>query len=137
MHVFRSVSDMSRAIGWSLVTWAVGVGCYHCVLRAFSIEAPWYTALAVMAFLAVAISLPSTPGFVGPFHLGIFAAVAVVAPETDRDVLRATVLVAHLFQLLPVLVVGCICLYVEDLGLMELGRQGGEAAEEADAPTEN
>ena len=122
MHVFKSAGDMSRAIGWSLVTWGLGTACYDCTLRAFSIDVPWYTAFVIMAFLAVAISLPSTPGFVGPFHVGIVAAVLVVAPETDRDVLKAATLIAHLLQLLPVLVVGCICLYVENLGLMELRR---------------
>lgn len=131
MHVFKSVGDMSKAIGWSLVTWGVGIVCYFCVIQAFAIEAPWYTAVVIMAFLAVAISIPSTPGFLGPFHLGIFVAVLVVAPETDRDVLRATVIIAHLFQLLPVLVVGCLCLYLEGFGLMELGRQGEELEEGA------
>jgi uncharacterized protein (TIRG00374 family) len=122
MHVFKSAGDMSRAIAWSLVTWGLGTACYDCTLRAFNIDVPWYTAFVIMAFLAVFISLPSTPGFVGPFHLGIVAAVLVVAPGTDLDVVKAAALIAHLLQLLPVLVVGCACLYMENLGLMELRR---------------
>lgn len=127
MHVFKSVGDMSRAIGWSLVTWALGTFCYYCVLEAFAIEAPWYTAFIVMAFLAVAISVPSTPGFVGPFHIAIVGAVVVVAPETDRDVAKAAALLAHLINTLPVWITGGICLYTEKLGLLELRRQGEQA----------
>jgi uncharacterized protein (TIRG00374 family) len=129
MHVFRSLGDMSKAIGWSLVTWAVGVFCYYCVLEAFAIEAPWYTAFIVMAFLAVAISMPSAPGFVGVFHAAIVGAVIVVAPETDRDVAKAAAIVAHLINVLPVWITGGICLYTEKLGLLELRRQGTDAAE--------
>lgn len=122
MHVFKSLGDMSRAIGWSLVTWGLGTACYYCILRAFSIEAPWYAAFVVMACLAVAISLPSTPGFLGVFHAGIALAVLIVAPDTDIDVLKAAAIISHLLQLLPVLVVGCVCLYMENLGLLELRR---------------
>lgn len=131
MHVFKSVADMTRSIAWSLVTWGAGTACYYCILRAFSIEAPWYTSFAIMTLLAVLISIPSTPGFFGPFEYGIMAAVVVVAPETNRDVLTTAVLIAHVLQLLPVLLVGCICLYTENLGLTELRR----ASEGAESPT--
>jgi len=139
MHIFKSVGDMSRAIGWSLVTWAIGTFCYYCVLEAFAIEAPWYTAVVIMAFLAVAISIPSTPGFVGPFHIAIVGAVVVVAPETDRDVAKAAALLAHLINTLPVWITGGICLYTEKLGLLELRRQGEQLEEivAAEAPSAN
>lgn len=131
MHVFKSLADMSRSVAWSLVTWGAGTVCYYCILRAFSIEAPWYTSFVIMTFLAVLISIPSTPGFFGPFEYGIMAAVVVVAPETDRDVLATAVIIAHVLQLLPVLLVGCLCLYMENLGLMELRRESEVAADGA------
>lgn len=129
MHVFKSAADMSRAIFWSLVTWGAGTVCYYCILRAFGIVAPWYASFVIMACLAVAISLPSTPGFLGVFHAGIALAVLIVAPETNIDVLKAAVIIAHLLQLFPVLLVGVVCLYMENLGLLEL-RHAGEVAEE-------
>lgn len=130
MHIFRSAADMTRAIGWSLATWGIGTLCYFCVLQAFSIDAPWYTAIVVMAFLAVAISIPSTPGFVGPFHIAIVVALVVVAPETDRDVAKAAALIAHLTNIVPVWITGGACLYTEHLGLLELRRAGEQAEEE-------
>lgn len=130
MHVFKSLGDMTRSVLWSLVTWGAATACYYCILRAFSIEAPWYTSFVIMAFLAVAISIPSTPGFFGPFEAGIMAAVLVVAPETNRDVLTTAVLLAHVLQMLPVLIVGFACLYLEDLGIFEL-RRATEVVEEA------
>jgi len=134
MHVFKSAGDMSLAIGWSLITWAIGTVCYFCVLQAFAIEAPWYTAVVVMACLAIAISVPSTPGFVGLFHIAIVGALMVVAPETDTDVAKAAAITAHLVNVIPVMITGGICLYTEDLGLLELRRQG-EAAEKEPALT--
>lgn len=131
MHVFKSLVDMSCSIAWSLVTWGAGTACYFCILRAFSIEAPWYTSFVIMSLLAVLISIPSTPGFFGPFEYGIMAAVVAVAPETNRDVLATAVIIAHVLQLLPVLLVGCLCLYMENLGLMELRRESEVAADGA------
>lgn len=131
MHVFKSVGDMSRAIAWSLVTWAAGTLCYFCVLQAFGIVGPWYTAVVVMAFLAVAVSIPSTPGFVGPFHAAIVAAVLLVVPDTSQDVAMAAALVAHLLNVLPVWLTGGICLYTENLGLLELRRESAHVKEEA------
>lgn len=130
MHVFKSAGDMGRAIGWSLITWTIGTFCYYCVLQAFAIDAPWYTSVVVMACLAVAISIPSTPGFVGPFQIAIVGALMVVAPGTDMDVAKAAAIMAHLVNVIPVWIAGAICLYVEDLGLLELRRQGERAEEE-------
>lgn len=130
MHIFKSAGDMARAVGWSLVTWAIGTACYFSVLQAFSIDAPWYTAVVVMAFLALAISIPSTPGFVGPFHLAIVAALMVVAPETNLDVAKAAALMAHLVNVIPVWIAGGVCLYTENLGLFELRRESAHMAEE-------
>lgn len=130
MHVFKSMGDMSRAIGWSLVTWAIGTGCYFCVLQAFAIDAPWYTAVVVMACLAVAISVPSTPGFVGLFEFAIVGALMVVAPDTDMDVAKAAAIIAHLINVVPVVMAGGFCLYTEDLGLLELRRESQEAKKE-------
>ncbi|MCF6285403.1 MAG: flippase-like domain-containing protein, partial [Candidatus Hydrogenedentes bacterium] len=132
MHVFKSVGDMSRAIFWSLVTWTIGTLCYFCVVQAFALDVPWYTAIIVMAFLAVAISVPGPPGFVGTFHFGIVGALLVVAPETDRDVAKAAALVAHMVNTLPVWVAGAVCLYTEKLGLLELRREGEHVDDEAE-----
>ena len=130
LHVFKSAGDMVRAIGWSLVTWTIGTFCYFCVLQAFAIDAPWYTAVVVMACLAVAISVPSTPGFVGLFHIAIVGALLVVAPETSPDVAKAAAIIAHLVNIVPVMIAGVYCLYTEDLGLLELRRQSEQVEKE-------
>lgn len=124
MHIFRSVGDMSKAIAWSLITWTVGILCYFCVLEAFGIHGPWYLSVIVMACLAIAISMPSAPGFLGAFHAAVVAAVVVVVPDTDLDVAKTAALIAHAINLLSIVLTGGFCLYTEKLGLLELQRQG-------------
>lgn len=134
LHVFKSTGDMARAIAWSLVTWTVGTFCYFCVLQAFAIDAPWYTSVIVMACLAVAISVPSTPGFFGVFHIAIVGALLVVAPATSPDVAKAAAIIAHFVNIVPVLIAGVYCLYTEQLGLLELRRQGEQVETEPALP---
>ncbi|MBI2421863.1 MAG: flippase-like domain-containing protein [Candidatus Hydrogenedentes bacterium] len=131
LHVFRSVGDMARAVGYSLLTWAVGVLCYHAVLEAFGLAAHWYTSVLVMVFLAVAVSIPGAPGFVGQFHLAVVAAVLISDPGADTNVARAAALMAHLVNLVPVALVGVYCLYTEKLGLLALRRESAVLEEQA------
>ncbi|MBI2434089.1 MAG: flippase-like domain-containing protein [Candidatus Hydrogenedentes bacterium] len=128
MHVFRSWSDMGLSIFFSLLTWLIGAGHFTCVLFAFGMAPPWYAPFVVMALLAIAISLPSTPGFVGLYQLGIIGAVLLTMPQADLDVAKAAAILAHLINLLTVVVVGLFCLYREGFHLGELrGKGSGES----------
>lgn len=124
MHVFRSAREMSLSISFSILTWIIGVYHYGFILEAFHFNPPWYAGFVVMALMAVAISLPSTPGFVGPFHVAIVAAVLFTTPEANADAARAAAIVAHLLNLLPIVVIGLYCLYTEQLGLLALREEG-------------
>jgi uncharacterized protein (TIRG00374 family) len=131
MHVFRSAREMSWALVFSLITWIIGVYHYGFILNAFHFEPPWYAGFVVMALMAVAISLPSTPGFVGPFHVAIVAAVLFTSPGADVDAARAAAILAHLMNLLPIVIIGAYCLYKEQFGLLAL-RQEAEVQAHAE-----
>lgn len=79
-HVFRSASDMAKSIFFSLVTWAFFVLTYDSVLLAFDLTLPWYAPFVILSFLAVAISVPGTPGFVGQFHFGVAVPIFMLMP---------------------------------------------------------
>jgi glycosyltransferase 2 family protein len=123
MHVFRSVGDLSKALAFSLATWGTFLLSYCSLMWTFDIHPPWYVPFVLVSMLSVAISLPSTPGFAGVFHFAIFFSVLFTMPETDANVARALAIVAHLVNLIPVVVVGIFCLYLEDLGLFQLQRE--------------
>lgn len=127
LHIFRSGLDMAKSVFFSLVTWSMFAVTYGSTLRAFEITLPWYGPFIVLSFVAVAISLPGAPAFVGQFHAAIVAAVLLLQPTADLDVARAAAIIAHLINVVPVTAVGLYCLYTEKLGLLELRRAGERA----------
>lgn len=134
LHVFRSTRDMSLAIGFSILTWIIGVCHYYFVLEAFHFDPPWFAGFIVMAFISVAVSLPSTPGFVGAFHIAIVIAVMFTTPGANVDAARAAAILAHLLNLVPIVLIGLYCLYTEHLGLLSLKEQA-EEQEPTEDPT--
>lgn len=62
----------------SLLVWAGESGLFYCVLRGCGLCATPAMALLVMAVATLSTLAPSSPGYVGPFHLAAFAAIALV-----------------------------------------------------------
>ncbi len=138
MHVFRSAKDMAKSISWSLVTWALFAVSYWGGLMAFNIDVPWYAPFMLMSLLAVFISVPGPPGFVGPFHVAIVGGIFIVNPNIDMDVAKAMAIVAHLMNLIPIVLIGLACMYIEGFHVMELRKASPEAEglDEAEAAAE-
>ncbi|MBI4557139.1 MAG: flippase-like domain-containing protein [Candidatus Hydrogenedentes bacterium] len=129
LHIFRSVTDMSKSIFYSLLTWACFVLATITILAAFHMECPWYTPFVIQALVAVSVSVPGAPGFVGQFHLPIVVSLLMLAPAVDVDEAKAVAIVIHLLNLGPVALAGLFCLAIEHLGILELRREA--AAPEA------
>ena len=135
MHVFRSAADMAKSLGFSLMTWGCFVVTFWTLFRAFGLTMTWYTPFFTLSLVAVVISLPGAPGFVGQYHAAIWAAMLICSPEINSNVVRAVAIMGHLINLVPVMVVGVYCLQMEKLGLITLRREG-EAVEVEGIPTE-
>ena len=122
LHIFRSASDMAKCVLWSLVTWGIFLIVIVALLRAFHIEYPWYTVFIMELLVAVAISVPGAPGFVGQFHIPIVVALMLLVPGMDPSKAKAVAIVTHLINLIPVLIVGVFCMIWEDFRVSELRR---------------
>jgi uncharacterized protein (TIRG00374 family) len=57
-----------RVVAWSILTWTCSIAVNWCVLRAFQPNATWLTAGFVVVALSLAITVPSSPGFVGVYQ---------------------------------------------------------------------
>ncbi len=135
LKVFRSAGDMAKSVFFSLITWTLFAIVYQSMLYAFGLNAPWYASFLVWSLVAVAISMPGAPGFIGQFHAAILVAMVITMPEVKLDVARAIAIVTHLLNLIPVTVVGVACLYLEGFGLVELRRQS-ESSDFTSAPAQ-
>lgn len=134
LQVFRSARDMAKSLMYSMFTWGLFILTYAALLRAFGLHLPWYAPFVTLAFLALAISVPGAPGFIGQFHFGIAVPMILLTPVTaDQsaefiyNTALAVAIVGHLLNVFPVLIVGVACLYLEQLGLLQLRRESEEA----------
>lgn len=134
MAVMKSPGDMARSVSASLLLWVIFALCHWTVIRGMRLDVPWYTPFVTLSFLAVFISLPGPPGFIGPFHAAIIGGLLLVNPATDLDAARATAIVAHLLNLVPVVLAGVWSLSTERLSLVELQRESEQMEEGVDGP---
>jgi uncharacterized protein (TIRG00374 family) len=128
LHVFRSGADMAKTTFFSLVTWACFLWTGVCFFEAFGIDHPWYTVFVMQSLLAFFVSAPAVPGMLGQFHIPIVIALVVVA-GVSPDIAKATAIVAHLGQIIPVIMAGVACLFLENMSLVSLTRESLEARE--------
>lgn len=134
LHVFRSGSDMAKSVFFSLVTWGLFLAIQYAGFAAFEIQGPWYTPFVIQVLLAVAISIPGAPGFVGQFHAPIIIGLMMLVPGMEGSKAKAYAIVLHLLNILPVYAVGVACLLHERVGLFALTRESAQVEATLETP---
>lgn len=66
-----------RITGLSALAWLGETGLFYAVLQGFGSGAGPTTALLAMSLATLATLVPSSPGYVGPFHLAAFTALTI------------------------------------------------------------
>jgi hypothetical protein len=77
LTVLRSPARLAGVILWSLVLWLVNALAFYVGFGAFDIPVSYTGALLLQGLLILGISIPSTPGFFGPFEAVIVAVLAI------------------------------------------------------------
>lgn len=76
---------MASIVWWSVVIWGTNAVAFWVGLQAFQIQVPWTGPLLLQAFVVLALLLPSSPGYFGPFEaasrlaLGLYLVPAAVS----------------------------------------------------------
>lgn len=103
-----------RTVAWSLVVWGTGAVGFWLGFRAYGLDVPFVGAVFLQSVIALAVSLPSAPGFFGLFEAGArIGLVEVWGIESSRAV--AFALGFHIAGFIPITVLGLV--YVWRLGL--------------------
>jgi len=118
-----------RVVAWSFYIWFVIAVSFACGFLATSIDVPFLGGgVTVTAIVALAVSLPGAPGFVGQFEWGCKIALAqIYGVEGARAV--GFSIVTHITQFLNQVVIGLVYLVREGLSLGQLGRLDHDARE--------
>jgi len=86
LATFRAMSRPSVLIGifaLSLLAWAGESGLFLAFLKGFGISATPASAAIVMTMATLATLVPSSPGYVGPFHLAAYTAMTLLGSSAD------------------------------------------------------
>jgi uncharacterized protein (TIRG00374 family) len=119
-----------RAFAWSIYLWMAISVIYVLGFWAFHMDVPALRGALVMTTLvAIAVSVPSAPGFIGSFQLGCVLGLRIFG--IDDSPALAFSLIVHLTQFVGVIGAGLYSLWVENISLREV-----EAAEQENVRTD-
>lgn len=103
-------------LGWSIWT----------ALRAAHLDLPLVAAFAVLAFLGLGVSLPSSPGFVGIVQAATVLALALFA--VPRPEALSFSLLLHASHFVPITATGLLFLLTEQISLADAARIPSQVA---------
>jgi uncharacterized protein (TIRG00374 family) len=102
--VLRTPARLSGVVFWSVVLWLTNAYAFYVGFAAFGIPVSYQGALLLQGLLVLGISLPSTPGFFGPFEAVIVAVLALYG--ISREVAFSYALAYHIASFVPITLLG-------------------------------
>lgn len=90
--------------GWSWGAWVGAFAINYLLMRAVHIEAPFAVAVLLTCITNLAMLIPSSPGYVGVFHVA--ATLALVPFNVAKETALSFAILAHLVNVLPVSLIG-------------------------------
>ncbi|NLG63646.1 MAG: flippase-like domain-containing protein [Candidatus Cloacimonetes bacterium] len=108
-----------RVSAWSLVLWLFNAVGFYVGLFAFGMHLPFEAALFLQSAVALAVSIPSGPGFFGPFE-GATRLVLVDIFGADRAQALAYAIGFHLAGFIPITLIGLFYAWRLGLSLREV-----------------
>jgi glycosyltransferase 2 family protein len=109
----------------SIAIWVVNAAGVEASFRAFTLDLPPYASFLVLGTIAVALVLPSAPGYVGPLQVGTVQGLALVG--VARETALSLSIVYHLCNFIPITLVGLAYLSALNLTLGELRTAGSKS----------
>lgn len=113
LHIFGNRRQLIHMLTANLLHWFCYTACMVCLLEAFDVAWPWYGPFLLVALMGIALTQPGAPGFVGQVHFAMVAGVILMAPQHPVDEVKALAILIHLVYVGSVVVIGLICLLVE------------------------
>jgi hypothetical protein len=119
LEVLDSPVAFLRALAYSLFLWMVIAGSNASIFFTFDLPVPFFlAAMAVTAIIAIAVSVPSAPGYIGSFQLGCTLSLALFAVDQNRAIAYSIVL--HLAQFVGIIAAGLYSLWTEGMSLHDV-----------------
>ena len=111
---FNSMSRPKVLFGMliiSMLVWIGEAGIFYFVLLGTGVESSPIMALLVMSLATLSTLVPSSPGYVGPFHLAAFTAVSLVGGTASQA--GSYAVIVHLALWLPTTIAGMLAIWTD------------------------
>ena len=109
LKAMSGFSKMSSLLLLSAIVWAGESGLYYFILMSLKIEFTGpFIALTVMAIATLSTLVPSSPGYVGPFHLAASSTLLMLG--ADQAEATSFAFIAHLGVWLPTTLAGSLAM---------------------------
>jgi uncharacterized protein (TIRG00374 family) len=102
--VLRTPARLVLVVFWSFALWLVNALAFYVGFAAFDIPVSYVGALLLQGLLVLGITIPSTPGFFGPFEAVIVAALALYG--VPQDLAFSYAIAFHVTTFIPITVLG-------------------------------
>lgn len=99
---------LAMVFGLSLLVWVGEAGLFYSLLIGFGLGATPTAAIIIMAIATLATLVPSSPGYVGPFHLAAFAGISLLGGTSEQAASFAVL--SHLGLWVPTTLAGAIAI---------------------------
>ncbi len=123
----RGWRHMLPALLWSFAVWTIQSLAFWIGFRAFDIDLPFAAALVTNAAIAVAVTLPAAPGYLGTFQIGASLALVEVYGVGSEPALGFA-LGWHLVNFFPITLAGLWHTRRLGISLKEFRGRRGEGA---------
>jgi glycosyltransferase 2 family protein len=130
----RSPAAIAVALGYSLGVWLTLALSFGLGISALELPVPWLRgALSLTAIVAIAVSIPGGPGFIGMFQVGCEVGLGVYG--IAKSLAFSYSVLVHVLQFATSVGLGLYFFLRENVSLKELGAEasvatGGEGGEE-------
>jgi uncharacterized protein (TIRG00374 family) len=102
--VLRTPARLLAVLLWSLALWLTNALAFYVGFWSFDIPVSYAGALLLQGLLVLGISIPSTPGFFGPFEAVIVGVLALYG--IPRDVAFSYAISYHVTSFIPITLLG-------------------------------
>jgi len=132
--IIRTASGFLWIFTLSLCVWALWAVALHFTLLAFHIQVPFAARLLILAVVNLGALIPSSPGYVGPYHYLCWVCLSVYGIE--KGMAFSFSMVLHALWYVPLTCLGFIMLGKEHLSIAQI-RSLEEQVASSGFPMEN
>ena len=115
LRVIHDVRQLVWIVFLSIILWTINVLWVWFAIEIFDFNLPFTASLLILLFILFAVSIPSAPGYVGTFHGFVIA--GFVFMGIDVDLARASAVVMHASNFIPVTLLGLYYLFKSSITL--------------------